>query len=192
MTMPPLAASDPRNWLLTQPQLLFVLFAGAVWVFKMIARARASASNRARGSQEAERPEPGGQGPPAGQDPDDEFRARRVREEILRKIAERRAGSLAPQPALIRAERMAIEPPPIAGEAPAGSRGAADAAAAVRVAGVQPLATAPTGLPPAGALLGGAPGPSAGALWLDVLRSRDTVRRAILVREILGPPIALR
>jgi hypothetical protein len=31
-----------------------------------------------------------------------------------------------------------------------------------------------------------------GSLWLEELRSRDSVRRAILVREILGPPIALR
>jgi hypothetical protein len=181
--MVPVAASDPRNWLLTQPQLLFVLLAGAVWLFNVIARARAAASNRARGSQEAVRPELGSQGGPAAQDPDDEFRSRRVREEILRKIAERRAGARAPQPARVREERMAPEPPAIAEAAPAGSRGLEELAAAARFAGAQPRANAPAG---------GAQGLPAGALWLDDLRSRDTARRAILAREILGPPIALR
>jgi hypothetical protein len=50
----------------------------------------------------------------------------------------------------------------------------------------------PAFAPPAGAAAAGAPAKTAGALWLDELRSRDSARRAILVREILGPPIALR
>lgn len=186
MSMAPLAASDPRNWLLTQPQLLFVLFAGAVWLINMIARARAAASSRARGSREAEKPDIGGSGSPAGQDPDDEYRSRRVREEILRKIAERRAGAWTPQPASVREERVAPEPPSIAEAAPEAIRRAAEPAAAAR------LVMAPPGGPPAVAPAGGAQGLSAGAFWLDDLRSRDNARRAILVREILGPPIALR
>jgi len=54
MTIPPVAASDPRNWLLSQPQLIFLLFVGAVWLFKLIARARTSVSDAARGPQPAQ------------------------------------------------------------------------------------------------------------------------------------------
>jgi len=187
--MTPVAASDPRSWLLSQPQLLFLLFVGAVWLFKAIARARASTSDAARGPQAAQGPEPVGRAGPAGPDPDDEYRSRRVREEILRKIAERRGGASGPLPARVRVERLAPEPPAITRAAPGVGRGLAEATAP-GLAGAK--ATAFSGGPPAVPPVGGAPGPSAGALWLDDLRARDTVRRAILVREILGPPVALR
>ncbi|HXQ80562.1 MAG TPA: hypothetical protein VN775_04565 [Opitutaceae bacterium] len=188
MTIPPVAASDPRNWLLSQPQLIFLLFVGAVWLFKLIARARTSVSDAARGPQPAQ-PEPGGQAGSAAADTDDEYRSRRVREEILRKIAERRAGAAGPQPARIRVERLATEPPAIVRAAPTASRGPAEAAAPGFPGAQAP--PSPGGRPDVSAA-GGAAGPSAGALWLDDLRTRDTVRRAILVREILGPPVSLR
>jgi len=193
MTMPPVAASDPRSWLLSQPQLLFILFVGAIWLFRAIARARAAISEAARGPQEARGPESADQGSPAGQEPDEEERTRRVRAEILRKIAERRAGALAAQPARVREERLAPEPAPILGTAPGGSRGPAQrTAAAAGFRGTQTVSGESLGGPPAPPPPGGATGPAAGGQWLDDLRARNTVRRAILAREILGPPVALR
>jgi hypothetical protein len=68
----------------------------------------------------------------------------------------------------------------------------ADATGAAGFQGSQ----AATGTPPGGSAVGlpaaGPPGPRAGAWWLDELRARDSVRRAIVAREILGPPVALR
>jgi hypothetical protein len=172
------AAIDPFDWLLSRPQLLFLFGAGAIWLVKVI--------NRARGDARA--PEPGTQPPSLagseGRDPDDEERARRVREDILRRIAERRAVVAPPQVAGARKARpMPAVPAATAAVAPA-SRGSAIGAVAVVPAAVMPP---PGGPPPAPQAA-----PTAGSAWLDELRSRDTARRAILVREILGPPVALR
>ena len=112
-----------------------------------------------------------------------EERTRRVREDILRRIAERRAAAAAPQAAGARAERPTPRQP-VVFKAPAPA--AATAPPAPLPAFELPAA------PPAGPLAGVASVPTAGALWLEELRSRDSVRRAILVREILGPPIGLR
>jgi hypothetical protein len=183
VTVAPLAASDPRNWLLSQPQLIFVLFAGAVWLFKLIARASAAARNAARGPQEAAQPVSGGPGTAGAADAEDEERTRRVREDILRRIAERRAAAGAAQAAGARAEPPRPRPPPAA-KAP---QPAASAPAQAPIAAFElPVA------PPAGPLAAAVAAPPAGALWLEELRSRDAARRAILVREILGPPLALR
>jgi|GEM_PF-3586667 len=181
------ASTDPRTWLFSQPQLLVVLFAGAVWLFNMIARARNAASRAEPRPQDGREPGPGGQGGPSSSDPDGDERARRVRAEILRKIAERRSGLPVLQPARAREERWSPGPPEIPGDALSASRGPVEAPAAPPPA----MAGLPASPPPAppGA---GAQGPSAGAAWLEELRGRDTARRAILVREILGPPVALR
>jgi hypothetical protein len=195
MTLVLAASSDPRAWLLSQPQLLFVVFAGAIWLVKFIARVRTSASRAAGAPPESGRPEAEGPDDHTRQVAEDEERTRRVREDILRKIAERRArAAVAPPPATLRVERVPPEPPPVVAAAPYAGRGPAEAAAATPpaqapVPGV--IGRLPSPLP-AAPLAPSVQGPSIGALWLEELRGRENVRRAILVREILGPPLALR
>jgi hypothetical protein len=169
--MAPLAESNPLSWLLSRPQLVFLLFAGAVWLVKILNRAKAAAAQPAPEEEKAE-PEQslGGMGGPAVQDPEQEQRRRLVREDILRKIAERRT------PASVRELHSIVT-------ATYGDRKAAKAALPV----AQPTAPVIAPIAPAGA-----PARTPGSLWLEELRSRDSARRAILVREILGPPIALR
>jgi len=190
MTMTLAAAFDLRSVLASQPQLLVVLFAGAVWLFKMIGRARRAASNPALEPKEGMPPAPDGGGGASGQDLDEETRTRRVREDILRKIAERRGTASTAQPARFREERRAPVPPAIATTASSAVRGAAQGATGAAFPDAQPGGPqiAATAVP----LAAGVPVPSAGALWLEELRTRDSVRRAILVREVLGPPVALR
>jgi len=170
-----LAASSPGKWLLSQPQVLFFLLVAVVWLVNALKRALGGAA--AQG--------PGGQPGRAGQDPDDGERARRVREEILRKVTERQLGRAPAQAE--RAGRQASAPrarrstPPPYVAQPQELESAGIAMARVRAAAAPlTVAAAP------------AAGPSQGALWLDALRSREGIRRAVLVREILGPPLALR
>jgi hypothetical protein len=193
---PVLAAVDPRGWLMSQPQLLVVVFAGAVWLVKMFNRAKSAASG-ASGAKEPVQPEPAGEDVAAQRALEDEERRQTVREDILRKIAERRArASASPQPATLRVERVPPAPPPVSKAPPYVSRASAEGPPAAATAGALPPAPAAIGgfpaFSPSGPLAGVVTAPSAGALWLDDLRSRDVVRRAILVREILGPPVALR
>ncbi len=180
------ASTDPGTWALAHPQRLVVLFAGAVWLFNMIARARSAASS-AEGRPPGERePAAGGQGGAPSGDPEDDERARRVRAEILRKIAERRTGLPVLQPARAREERWSPGPPDMPADALMANRGPAEGPSAAGAPAARPLGGAPA---PIGAA---SPGLSAGAAWLEELRGRDSARRAILVREILGPPVALR
>jgi hypothetical protein len=178
--------------LFSQPQLVFVLFAGAVWLIKQINRSKNAGARPASAPQVGGPPEPGGGDGPAGQVPDDEERTRRVREDILRKIAARRAGTAAPT----RTYYNPLAPDPQAEIAAAlfGSGPPAKATAAAASSAARSRATAmPAGpsTPPV-YVAAAVAGPSAGALWLEELRTRDSVRRAIVVREILGPPVALR
>jgi len=166
MTMIMAASSDPGRWLFSQPQLIFVAIAGATLLFRMI--------KHAGGVGELPKDEPakpGSRASSAEVTGEGEERTRRVREDIRRKIAERRAG--AATPASI-------------------SEGKWDTAPAASVPLLPLRAAAAPALQPIAALAIGKQVPSAGALWLEELRTRDSVRRAILVREILGPPIALR
>jgi hypothetical protein len=158
----------------------------------MINRARSAAQGPAPVSQGADGPESGGKAEAAGRDLEDEERARRVREEILRKIAERRAGAGAPQPARGRTELQAPRPPAIPRALPAANRLSAGGTAAPVSAVAAQSPTIPPAFPGAIPPAASAQAPTAGSLWLDELRSRDSARRAILVREILGPPVALR
>jgi hypothetical protein len=172
-----LASSGPIGW----PQLVFLLFAGAVWLINAISRAKAARPGAAPARAAPEQPEP--TEAPAAQDTGADERAQRVREEILRKIAERRASaSTRDLRTIIKAEYERREP--AGGSAPADFSGALPAAAAAMA--IPPMA------PPPGIGAAGPVAPTPGAVWLDELRSRDCVRRAILAREILGPPIALR
>lgn len=145
----------------------------------------------------------------------DEARARRIREEIRRKIAERSAG--APMPPLVAPDppplyRQEAEPPsprpqpqPKSTEAPAPVRADEDpwksvwasqqklqdqmqALAETRRKAAQftgPRLAVP---PPQPAVAVALPG---GSLRAE-LGDRDRLRRAIILREVLGPPVGLR
>jgi len=166
-----LAAGGPGTWLQSQPQVLFFLLVAVVWLINAVKRALAGP--KAQGGRPAR----------AGEDPDDRERARRVREEILRKVTERQLdrapaqAERAPRQTAAPRPRRPIPPPFVARPQEIESVGIP--MVPVRAADA-PLAVAP------------AAGPSPGAMWLDALRSREGVRRAVLVREILGPPLALR
>ncbi len=185
-----LAAANPLEQLLSQPQLLVVIFAGVVWLLKFLGKAKAAASQASNAPRAAQPPESEAAEAAARRGIEDEERAQRVREDILRRIAERRAraeGGLRPAP--VRPER--VLPPPLV---PARMNREAEpviSSPAFPPAETRPPAVVPS-RPPAVAVGAGPFGPPPGNLWLDELRSPETARRAILLREILGPPIALR
>jgi|SRR5665213_3087893 len=114
---------------------------------------------------------------PAG---DEEERTRRIKEEVRRKIVERR-GAPAPTSA----------PAPL--PAPAGDY-LAEQARQERLA--KEMAAIEAGLPPPIAAhqpyapSSSSPAPALG--WLEALRDPLNVRRAIVLREVLGPPMGLR
>ena len=164
------------------PQLVFLLFAGAVWLVKILNRSKAPPASRPPVQPGPEAADSGDPGVPLAQDSEAEERARRVREEILRKIAERHpSASVGELRGLVKAAYARREP----------VRGAAGPVPST----MQPAVIAPPAFAQAApeAFSGNTlPVKSAGAVWLDELRSHDSARKAILVREILGPPIALR
>jgi hypothetical protein len=185
-----LAASDPLGRLLSQPQVLVLVIAGVIWVLKLVGRMSSSASRRDGPAAEPRRQETEADEDAARRGLEDDERARRVREDILRKIAERRVQAERvppPPPRVQRIPRLPLEPPR-ATVIPVREVPAEDAYPALRAAPAVRLAPMPA--PVAAAAVG--PGSSPGAVWLDELRTRDSARRAILLREILGPPVALR
>jgi hypothetical protein len=179
MTLEPPALSALPASLLAQPQVVFFLFVGAVWLFKAISRAKAAFLKEERGPQEPGPAKPAEEAGPVERSLSDEERAILVRRDILQKRAQRSAEAAALM--RIPSERKAAAPPPLA-------RGGAPAATPA----AQPPARAPSVAPAAVTLAGYAPAPSPGAQWLDELRTRDSVRRAVLLREILGQPVGLR
>ncbi|MBP9914257.1 MAG: hypothetical protein KBF26_12720, partial [Opitutaceae bacterium] len=148
--------------------------------------------------------------PPAHADPEEAMRTRRIQEEIRRKIAERSSGGplTAPAPPLFRENPVAPRPvavplPPrtIYREPPALQASPASTAAilerqleleeqmraledsrrsAQRKAAALAAQTAVLQPPPARGEL------------LQELRGAQNLRRAMLLREVLGPPVALR
>jgi hypothetical protein len=127
-----------------------------------------------------------GEGPAAARaDPDEEERTRRVQAEIRRKIAQRGAWEDA------RADRAppVAEPPPVADEAPSAvSLPMADGVPDLPVAPVPAtfIQAVPASWEPEPASIA----PTVD--WLAELRYQRGVRRAMVLREILGPPVALR
>jgi hypothetical protein len=135
---------------------------------------------------------------------DEDERTRRVKEEVRRKIAERQAAKAAPARREIPPE--AARPPtrrlaggvtevfvPANGEAPAVDY-SAEQARQERLS--KEMAVIDAGLPPpiashqAYAPPPASPPPALG--WLAALRDPLNVRRAIILREVLGPPVGLR
>ncbi len=144
---------------------------------------------------------------------EEELRTRRIQEEIRRKIQERRGGGVpAPVPPPLREEAPAYEAPPepvwreeeVSRPVPAPPplddgvlarqralqeqlQALADRRAALAAARSEAPATV-------AAMSAGAPraaSPKSGALLRD-LRDPESMRRAIVLREVLGPPVALR
>jgi hypothetical protein len=141
--------------------------------------------------------------PPARVALDEDERTRRVKEEVRRKIAERQAAR-APAPAAARQEIPPETRRPAGGVTETFIPPEADAPPAVDYRAEQArqerlakeMAAIEAGLPPpiathqAYAPPPASPPPVLG--WLAGLRDPLEVRRAIVLREILGPPVGLR
>jgi hypothetical protein len=189
MTLPAPGLSALPGSLVMQPQFLFFIVVGVLWLIKAIGRAKAAFLGEERPTQGAGQPKPAEQPGPVEMSLTDEERAQLVRQDILEKRAKRQAEAAALMG--IPRERQAPVPPPLTRRAPVESIVApAREAPTAGYAAVQPQAPAL-----AARTSSRAPEvqvPSAGAQWLEELRNRDSARRAILLREILGPPVALR
>lgn len=146
-------------------------------------------------------------------DPELAERTRRIREEIQRKIEQRARGYVNEQPTLPHNEPA--EPPPILRQVvmmrppePPMSRAAAAKLEDVRTAGIlEQQAALVEQLRQAGEIKaaamsrtqfesqissGGQAAAVARSALVDDLRDPDALRRAFILREILGPPVALR
>jgi hypothetical protein len=180
------------DWILNNLQILFLVAIAVATVVQRLKKA-----------------EKAGETPrPAAATPEEEERTRRVQEDIRRRIMERRglapADSDEEEPrAILAAPPMIEEVRPLRVETPSGVAAAA-AAAEARIAAelkrqqemverVRALEEARrskavlTPPVPAGAAAG-----DSGEQLLPDLRSGSGLRRAIMLREILGPPVALR
>jgi hypothetical protein len=184
------------DWLLNHPQVLVVVAIAVAALFQKLKQAR---------SQEA------AGGSPA-QDPEDAERTRRIQEEIRRRIRERRGLAPAVPPAPLSAgdepefpaappmieevRPVVVEPPPLP-LADADSTAEYERQQAMlqqlralkarhqTSAGTAPAAPVPA--PPVGAVVA-AP---FSRLTMD-LHNPAGLRRAIVLREILGPPLGMR
>lgn len=145
---------------------------------------------------------------------EEELRTRRIQEEIRRKIQERRGGGApAPMPPPLREEapayeaptepvwreeapRSAPQPPPLDDGVLARQRALQEQLQALadrRAALAASRSEAPAMVAATSAGVGAArvATPKSGALLRD-LRDPESMRRAIILREVLGPPVALR
>ena len=197
---------DPVNWLLGNRELLVVLFAVVAWLFNRAAAAKRKAAARPAPSSPAQAAE------------EEAGRTRRVQEEIRRKLAERRAAGSAPAPGsggepLVLEQTSAFEPPQIEEElepSPAAPPTRAQAREmeevlsrqqglerqmraleATRVATAAALKS-DTAFPPGAVAQLASSAAAPASPWLIELRHPSSVRRAIVLREILGPPVGLR
>jgi hypothetical protein len=196
---------NPVNWLLGNREVLAILFVAVAWLAQKLGLAKDRKAVKSAGP-------PGPEG-----DSGEAERTRRVQEEVRRKIAERRAGA-APAPPIM-APRPSAPPPlpwsdvfersgePRAEELPAHSTDLEDVPARQRGLGekMRQLESASSA---ASAEAGGYSAGGAAAMlaqlepampvspppfaWLSELRERQGARRAMVLREVLGPPVGLR
>jgi hypothetical protein len=200
---------NPVEFLLGNKEILALVFVAFAWIAQKLGMTKGKAEL------------PGGRPKQAAAADDEATRTRRVQEEIRRKISERRAGATrvfpsrsgrqpappiaAPRPVapgelwgeLFRGE--AQEPPaditaqePEPESVPARQSDveikmrrleSASSAASAEAGGISADRAAVLPLEPAAA------SPNA---WLSSLRERQGARRAIVLREVLGPPVGLR
>jgi hypothetical protein len=197
---------NPVNWLLGNREFLALLFVAVAWLAQRFGLTKDKKPTLPGGTKEA------------AADNDEAERTRRVQEEIRRKISERRAE--APPPVFLRP--AAAEPAPRWGEilqtdseepreesSPArdGELEAildrqrelekkmrrlesASSAASAQAGGISADRPASPLSQPGMALQPVSSAPPYG--WLALLREREGARRAIVLREVLGPPVGLR
>lgn len=154
---------------------------------------------------------PGTNAPPAAEDPEQAERTRRIQEEIRRRIMERRGQppGLPPEteaeamgepaqfpapPPLIEAVRPAFVPPPVvvlSADQREMERQGVLLDQLRQWEAVVPAITAGESAPAAGMEAGVRGWGLTGSLLAD-LRSPAGLRRAVVLREILGPPVGLR
>lgn len=193
------------DWVLDHLQILIAVAAAiAFWLRQSAKTARGESEADADGAPQAGRNH---------DDTQDADRARRIREEIRRKIAERAAGGPVriPEPApepppLFRGDSGAPRPvarPLASRPEPAANTDAVEIlerqqrlreqmeslerARQMELAAARAAAASMTA-PAAGQVT---PGPARLRLQ-DELRQKEGLRRAVLLREILGPPVGLR
>lgn len=173
----------------TDDNLWWLVLAGAAWLLQRVKAAQKKAAQT----------KPGGGRPPAGGEAE---RTRRVREDIRRRVEERLAGrgiSLppepprreappAPPPLYAPADSEAVAAPPDVNDLAERLRALRAADAATRVREEVAAFAAPDAPPAAGPE---AP-PAQLSPWQAALREPGSARRAIVLREILGPPAAFR
>jgi hypothetical protein len=181
-------------------RLVWLLLLAAGWVAQAVRKASAAAA-KARAAQKSE--------------PDPVDRTRQVQQEVARKIAERRKGAPPPAlpnwklpPAVGRPLEAASPPlrdrPPATWEEEVPSlldfpsevvvglpRSRGDAASASPAPAAMASTVAASAAPKVFSAVPAAVLPRGSDLMAD-LRQPATVRRAILLREIIGPPVALR
>lgn len=136
--------------------------------------------------------------PIAGDDSESEV-ARRIREEIRRKIAERAGREPGPVAAPQETVTRSTPPPPLPAAAPMPTVDAVDVGevelARQRRLAEQLAALQPARKRPKAPVLGDdqpEEPATAGAAGHAAVGSADALRRAVVMREVLGPPVALR
>jgi len=195
------------NHLVFEPRIWLLVFGGIAWLLKAVQGTKSARSSRPAA--------------PSDTEADAQSRTRRVQEEVRRKIAERQAGRrpaaippasytgpvaspvVAPRPVADRPSWMdrGRDSAPIQIEEPPTEVSAEETAALVRqqkladqlnalneadrAAQARQSAAITAGVTPA-------PVNTPAEGWLAELREPPGVRRAILVREILGPPVCFR
>ncbi|MCW5548542.1 MAG: hypothetical protein KIT44_06215 [Opitutaceae bacterium] len=181
------------RWILDNLQVVIAVAAAlAYWL------------NQRKQESAGEPPEPAEEGRPDdpfrefGADPAEAERTRRIQEEIRRKIAERAGGAPVAAPARVP------EPPPLIQPEPPPARSAALAAASAQEAILQRQRDLEDQLRNAQAIRratqrkeviaeASARKPTAArTALLGDLKGAENLRRAIVLREVLGPPVGLR
>ncbi|HUJ45208.1 MAG TPA: hypothetical protein VLW52_16555 [Opitutaceae bacterium] len=181
------------DWLLNHPQVLFLIVIAVVAMLQKLKQAHA--------------PDATGRGPATNQD--DAERTRRIQEEIRRRIQERRG--LAPRapaaplsaedepafptpPPMIEEVRPVVVAPPLPVEDTVATAGLAAEYERQQkmLQQLQAFKAAHPASTAAPAISVGTMAPAAAARWATDLRDPAGLRRAIVLREILGPPVGMR
>ena len=186
------------DWLLKHPILIFVIIMA---VSSLLKKVKASDETP---SAPAERP--------PLDDTDDGERTRRLQEEIRRKIAERR-GLAVPPPVPVAPPALPVwadkeegspwvykreEPPPIVMEVPAidpileRQRALAEQLAALQLRQATVSKASQEAWAPRVPVAAAASTNFEEINWLRELRNARSLRKAIILREVIGPPVALR
>ncbi|HUL53775.1 MAG TPA: hypothetical protein VLT83_10250 [Opitutaceae bacterium] len=182
------------DWLLNHPQVLFLIVIAVVAMLQKLKQAH---------SQDA-----AGRGPATSQE--DEERTRRIQEEIRRRIRERRGLAPAapppragdhpvfpPAPPMIEEVRPVVVPPPLPVEDVTATAGLAaeyerQQKMLQQLQAIKAARQTSTSVAPAAAAAAPAAAPVAVGHFVADLRNPAGLRRAIVLREILGPPVGLR